>query len=105
MSSRRPVKTSPNRIRTSSRKRLIPPISPALFLTPPEVAEVASALGELTRDELVARCHAADANRDDLDPPIWSSRQSEWILEVFDEVKAYFEDAARDGQAMFVLMC
>ena len=78
---------------------------PARYLSPAEVAAVADALAPLTADDLAQRYDPSAMERQKIYPGHWHEPDSEdWLLETFDEVKAYYAQARERGYGMLLSM-
>lgn len=82
---------------------------PARYLSPGEVAAVADALGRLSHEDLGARFDASAMEGEKIYPGPWSEsddhhNQQEWLLEAFEDVKAYYAEARDRGYGMLLSM-
>lgn len=78
---------------------------PARYLSPAEVSTVADALGQLTHEDLGARFDPSAMEGEKVYPGQWSEPDNEeWLLEAFDDVKAYYTAARDRGYGMLLSM-
>lgn len=80
---------------------------PAHYLTPEQVAEVATALGGVTRADLEARFDPAAMSRAHVYPDIWEAEGQTalaWLCEAFYPLRGFYRDASADGAAVAVVM-
>lgn len=77
---------------------------PARFLTPDQVKEVAAALDEITKETLRARFNPKAMTEAEIYS--WHEDEGEegleYFLHYYDEVRAYFQQAARKGNGMLL---
>ena len=76
-----------------------------LVLGPPEVQAVATALSALTHEELDRRFDPAQFAAEDIYPAVWDEDREELLselLEYFDQLVAFYQDAARCGSAVLI---
>jgi hypothetical protein len=76
-----------------------------LVLEPPEVKVVATALSALTHDELNRRFDPAQFAAAEIYPGVWDEDREELLAELlgyFDELVAFYQDAARCGNAVLI---
>lgn len=78
---------------------------PLRLLAPGEVAAVARALDDLDRADLARHYDAAAMEEMRLYPGGWDAPENrEWLLEAFDELKAYYGRARDRGHGMLLLL-
>lgn len=78
---------------------------PTRYLAPAEVAAVANALGQLTHADLGARFDPSAMDGEKVYPGPWSEPDNQaWLLEAFDDVKAYYAQARDRGYGMLLSM-
>ena len=76
---------------------------PARYVTPDEVRDVAKALTGILKDELRRRFNPAALKKADIYPPIWDQADSiGYLLEYYDKLVAFYQDAAQKGRAVLV---
>jgi hypothetical protein len=76
-----------------------------LVLGPPEVQAVATALSALTHEELDRRFDPAQFAAEDIYPAVWDEDREELLselLEYFDQLVAFYRDAARCENAVLI---
>lgn len=80
---------------------------PARYLTAQDVREVADALSVLPRDSLRQRYDPAAMDEAGVYPSGWADEPEEgltWLLERFDLMAPYFQDAAKKGNAILTFL-
>lgn len=78
---------------------------PARYLTPAEVAAVADALDQVTHADLDARYDPSIMDQQKIYPGHWDDPDSaDWMIDTFDEVKAYYAQARERGYGMLLSM-
>jgi hypothetical protein len=77
---------------------------PARGLTSTEVRVVSTALAGLSGEELWSRFDADAFAKAEIYPQGWDSEGREYILGYYEELRAFFADAARAGDAMILYL-
>lgn len=79
---------------------------PASYLTPPEVNEVAAALAAISPEELWQRFDAEAARKAEIYPVGWEGSEIErsYVLEQYASLQAFFDTAAKGGEAMILYL-
>ena len=78
---------------------------PARYLSPAEVAAVADALDQVTHADLDARYNPTVMDGEKIYPGHWDDPDSaDWMIDTFDEVKAYYAQARDRGYGMLLSM-
>lgn len=78
---------------------------PARYLSPAEVAAVADALDQVTHADLDIRYDPSAMEGEKIYPGGWDDPDSaDWLIETFDEVKAYYAQARDRGYGMLLSM-
>jgi hypothetical protein len=81
---------------------------PARLLEPKQVSTIASALAGVTRDDLVRRFDLAALERDRIYPGDWTHEGDageddfEWIWAAFSSLRAFYAEAAAQGDGVLV---
>lgn len=80
---------------------------PARLLDPERVRAVASILRALPADELRQRVDLEAMSAADLYPDIWDEADvfDEYLAPAYDELRAFYADAAHEGQAVIQTIC
>ncbi len=76
---------------------------PAKYLTPKEVAEVASALLDVDADEIRSRFDLAEMNRKEI-YAVTSEEDDEYIMEYFTKLVDFYKIAAEKGDCMIIFI-
>lgn len=78
---------------------------PLRYLEPAEAVAVAAALDDLSRSDLSRRYDAPAMEAARLYPGGWDEPENrEWLLDAFDEVKAYYAEARGRGHGMLLYL-
>ena len=71
------------------------------YLTPAQVATAATALGAVTRDDLVRGVDPADLRRAEIFPQVWHEPgRLDWVTHFLPYAQEFFAAAAKDGDAV-----
>jgi hypothetical protein len=78
---------------------------PARYLTAAEVMDVANALAGVRPEDLRARFDPAALRANEIYPDGWASDTPvDWIIDAFDSVRKYFQEAASSDGAMLLFL-
>ena len=80
---------------------------PARYLSPSEVADVATALEAVSSETLLSRLDPEAVNAADIYPGPWSDGADErsYIRSYYDALQGFFSEASRAGQAVVLYLC
>ena len=73
-------------------------------LTPAEVESVSSALGSISGEHLWSRFDEGKFADAEIYPQGWSADGKGYVLGYYEELRAFFAAAARDGDAMILYL-
>jgi len=77
---------------------------PVRFLAVEKVKEISAVLKEVCVDSLMQRYDAQAMNDAEVYPPNWTDDDNEWLMEVFEKILDFYNNAASEEQCVVLYL-
>jgi hypothetical protein len=75
---------------------------PARYLTPDEVKDVSKALLKISSEKLKTKFNVKKLQSNEIYPAVWEKNSIEWLLDFYEKMVSYYQEAAKNNQAMLL---